>query len=59
MKKRLKKKLNKKNMTISKKIFLNKKFIDSFPVLDIVDGKVQLDFNNPKHIEIHKKWMED
>ena len=58
MKKRLMKKLHKKNLVIANEIS-SKMNIDEKQILVVQDGVVQLDFNNPKHVETYEKWIED
>lgn len=58
MKKRLKKKLDKKNQLLANQIAANT-VIDKDKVLTVKDGIVQIDFNNPKHVETYEKWIED
>lgn len=58
MNKRLKKKLDKKNKLIANEIAA-KMIIDKDKVLTVKDGVVQIDFDDPKHVEIYEKWIED
>ena len=58
MKKRLKKKLDKKNKLIANEIAA-KTIVNKDKVLTVKDGIVQIDFDNPKHVEIYEKWIED
>ena len=58
MKKRLKKKLDKKNKLIANEIAA-KMIIDKDKVLTVKDGVVQIDFDDPRHVKIYEKWIED
>lgn len=58
MKKRLKKKLDKKNKLIANEIAA-KMIIDKDKVLTVKDGIVQIDFDDPRHVKICEKWIED
>lgn len=55
--KRIKKKKHKQLQQKLSKLFENVKDEDIIHVNK--DGVVQLDFNNPKHIEFYKRWITD
>lgn len=58
MKKRLKKKLDKKNQLIANEIAA-KMIINKDKVLTVKSGIVQINFEDPRHVEIYEKWIED
>lgn len=58
LKKRLKKKLDKKNKLIVNEISA-KMIVDEDKVLTVKGGIVQIDFDDPKHVETYEKWIED
>ena len=58
LKKRLKKKLDKKNKLIANEISA-KMIVDEDKVLTVKGGIVQIDFDDPKRVETYEKWIED
>ena len=58
MNKKSQEELKKINEELSKQIFEQLE-IKEEDILEVKDGVVQLDFNNPKHLEVYKRWIED
>jgi len=59
MNKRMRKKLEKKNEELSKKIWELAE-IDEERILRVdKNGVVQIDWDNPKHVEIYNRWIQD